>query len=195
MPKLVDHNARRRELADATWRVVRRGGVERATVREVAAEAGCSPGSLRYYFPAQAELIGFAMDVVAERVRARIATVEPGGDVRLAVERLLEQVLPLDDERRTEGEVWLAFAARAQSDSALREQRDATHKALGLFVRRCVDALAEAGVVRPELSRELEASRLHALVDGLAVHGITSPETMTPRRMRKVLRAHLATLA
>jgi hypothetical protein len=130
-----------------------------------------------------------------ESDRAAQDVFQPGGDVRLAVERLLEQVLPLDDERRTEGEVWLAFAARAQSDPALREQRDATHKALGLFVRRCVDALAEAGVVRPELSRELEASRLHALVDGLAVHGITSPETMTPRRMRKVLRAHLATLA
>jgi BetI-type transcriptional repressor, C-terminal len=49
--------------------------------------------------------------------------------------------------------------------------------------------------VRKELSRELETTRLHALVDGLGLHGVTNPETMTPRRMRKVLRAHLASLA
>jgi AcrR family transcriptional regulator len=195
MPKLVDHDARRRELADATWRVVRRGGVERATVREVAAEAGYSPGSLRYYFPAQAELIGFAMEVVADRVRERIETLEPGADALAAVERLLEQILPLDEERRIEGEVWLAFSARAQSDPALRAQRDAMHEDLRTFVRQCIDGLAEAGLVRPELSRELEAFRLHALVDGLAMQGIVSPATMTPRRQRQVLQVHLASLA
>jgi AcrR family transcriptional regulator len=195
MPKLVDHEARRRELVDAAWRVIQRGGVEGATVREIAAEAGCSPGSLRYYFPAQDELLGFAMEVVADRVRERIATLEPGGDVRDAVERLLEQVLPLDEERRTEMEVWLAFSAGAQADAKLRAQRDETHKALRRFVRRTIDALADAGLMRLELSRELETSRLHALIDGLALHGVTSPETMTPRRMRKVLRAHLDALA
>lgn len=195
MPKLVDHDARRQEIVDAAWRVVHRGGIERATVREVAAEAGCSPGSLRYYFPAQAELIGLAMDMVAERVRRRIESLDPGSDVRSAVERLLEQLLPLDDERRTEMEVWLAFSARAQADAALREQREGLHEDLRLFVRRCIDALAEAGLMRPELSPQLETVRLHALIDGLALHGITSPETMTPSRQRRVLRTHLATLA
>jgi AcrR family transcriptional regulator len=195
MPKLVDHDARRRELADATWRVVHRAGVERATVREVAAEAGYSPGSLRYYFPAQAELIGFAMEVVADRVRERIDRLEPKGDTMAVVVRLLEQILPLDEERRIEGEVWLAFSARAQSDPVLRARREAMYDALRDFARQCVDGLAEARLVRPDLSREVEAFRLHALVDGLAMHGIVSPETMTPRRQRQVLRAHLASLA
>ncbi len=193
MPKVVDHEVRRHELVEAAWRVVCRGGVERATVREVAAEAGCSPGSLRHYFPTQAELIGAAMQAVAERVRSRIEALTPGQDPSAAVQRLLEQVVPLDDERRTEMEVWLAFSARAQVDLALRRQRDATYEDLHGFVRQCVDALAAAGLVRPELSRELEARRLHALVDGLALHGITSPDTITPRRIRDVLRAHVAT--
>jgi hypothetical protein len=84
---------------------------------------------------------------------------------------------------------------RAQADPALREQRDETYADLRNLVRRCVGALAEAGLLRKGLSRELETTRLHALVDGLALHGVTNPETMTPRRMRKVLRAHLASLA
>jgi AcrR family transcriptional regulator len=195
MPKIVDHEERRRELVDATWRVVHRDGVEGATVREIAAEAGCSPGSLRYYFPAQDELLAFAMELVAERVRARVVALEPTGDVRASVQRSLEQVLPLDAERRTEMEIWLAFTARAQVDQGLREQRDQTYSALRQFIGRCIDALAEAGLMRPELSREVETSRLHAIVDGLALHGITSPETIGPRRARKILGAHLAALS
>jgi AcrR family transcriptional regulator len=194
MPKLVDHQERRQELVDAAWRVIQRDGVEGASVREIAAEAGCSPGSLRYYFPAQADLIAFAMALVAERVHARVAALEPGDDVRASVLEALEQVLPLDEERRMEMEIWLAFSARAQVDPALRPQRDETYAALRRFVRTGVDALADAGLMRPGLSREAETRRLHALVDGLALHGVTSPTEMTPRRLRRVVRAHLATL-
>lgn len=194
MPKIVDHEKRRQELVDAAWRVIQRDGVEGASVREIAAEAGCSPGSLRYYFPAQADLIAFAMALVAERVHARVAALEPGDDVRASVLEALEQVLPLDEERRMEMEIWLAFSARAQVDPALRPQRDETYAALRRFVRTGVDALADAGLMRPGLSREAETRRLHALVDGLALHGVTSPTEMTPRRLRRVVRAHLATL-
>jgi AcrR family transcriptional regulator len=195
VPKVVDHDARRQELAEATRRVVRRAGVEGATVRAVAAEAGWSPGSLRYYFPAQSELFAFAMELVVDRVRERISALEPAGEVRAAVERALEQVLPLDAERKMEMEVWLAFWARAQADAALRAQRDETHRALRLFVRRSLVALAEAGLMPSERSLEVETSRLHALLDGLALHGVTSSETTTPRRMRAALRAHLDALA
>jgi AcrR family transcriptional regulator len=194
MPKLVDHQERRQELVDAAWRVIQRDGVEGASVREIAAEAGCSPGSLRYYFPAQADLIAFAMALVAERVHARVAALQPGDDVSASVLEALEQVLPLDEERRMEMEIWLAFSARAQVDPALRPQRDETYAALRRFVRTGIDALADAGLMHPGLSREAETRRLHALVDGLALHGVTSPTEMTPRRLRRVVRAHLATL-
>jgi AcrR family transcriptional regulator len=195
VPKVVDHDVRREELAEATRRVVLRDGIEGATVRAVAAEAGWSPGSLRHYFPTQRELLAFAMEQVAHRVGERIAALESGGDVRAIVERLLEQVLPLDAERRMEMEVWLAFWALAQADAGLRAQRGETHRALRLFVRRCLVVLAEAGLTRPELSLEAETSRLHALLDGLALHGVTSPDTTTPRRIRAALRAHLDALA
>jgi AcrR family transcriptional regulator len=194
VPKVVDHDARRQELAEATRRVVHRDGIEGATVRAVAAEAGWSPGSLRYYFPAQSGLLAFAMELVADRVRERIVTLDRAGDLRTVVERALEQVVPLDAERRMEMEVWLAFWARAQFDADLRAQREETHQALRLLVRDCLAALAEAGLMRPELSLEVETSRLHALLDGLALHGVTSPETTTPRRMRATLRAHLDAL-
>jgi AcrR family transcriptional regulator len=194
LPKVVDHDARRRQLAEATWVVVHRDGIGGATVRAVAAEAGWSPGALRYYFPTQAGLLGFAMELVADRVRVRVAALKPAGDVRADVEQRLEQVLPLDAERRTEMEIWLAFWAHAQSDPDSRAQRVETQRALRLFVRRCLASLADAGYTRPNLSLAVETSRLHALLDGLALHGVADGEGMTPRRMRNALRTHLDSL-
>ena len=68
MPKLVDHEERRRELGDAVWRVIRSRGVDGASIRTVAHEAGWSPGALRHYFSTQSELLTFAMQMVVERI-------------------------------------------------------------------------------------------------------------------------------
>ncbi|GAA1487885.1 TetR family transcriptional regulator [Brachybacterium sacelli] len=58
MPKLIDHARRREELAEAAWRVLLREGVGRASVRNVAAEAGLTVNSLRHVFSTQDELLG-----------------------------------------------------------------------------------------------------------------------------------------
>src|SRR5215467_14024866 len=134
MPRVVDHAQRRTELAEAVWRVIRRDGVEHASVREVAREANLSMGSLRYFFDSQDGLLRFAMQEVMRRVQARI---EAGAAAREAAMRggktgevvvgLLEQVLPVDDERLAEAQIWLAFTPRALIDphmQALRREAD-----------------------------------------------------------------------
>ena len=50
MPKVVDHDQRRVELVQATWRIIAREGIERATMRGIAAEAGFANGALKPYF-------------------------------------------------------------------------------------------------------------------------------------------------
>lgn len=46
MPKQVDHDERRREIATAVLRLVTTGGVEAASLRTVAGEAGVSMGAV-----------------------------------------------------------------------------------------------------------------------------------------------------
>src|ERR687893_149557 len=67
MPKQVDHDARREELAAALWHVVTREGIEAASIRRVAAEANCSTGSLRHYYDAHASLRGLCEAAAGER--------------------------------------------------------------------------------------------------------------------------------
>ena len=182
VPRLVDHDSRRAELAAALWRVVMRDGIEAASIRRVAAEAGCSTGSLRHFFDSQSGLLAFAMEQVVERVTGRVRALREDDHMgRLA------QILPLDPPRRAEVEVWLAFTARALVDPALRPLRDDAHAALRELCRAAAGERS-GGEAR---GRDRSAEALHALVDGLALHGILAPAVTTPERQLELLREQL----
>jgi DNA-binding transcriptional regulator YbjK len=168
----------------ALWRLVMREGVEAASIRRVAAEAGCSSGSLRHYFETQGDLLAFAMALVTRRAAGRIAALPAGGDARARAGRVLREVLPLDDERRAEMQVWLAFTMQAVVEPRLRPLLEEAHAALR--------GLCEG------LARELGSDggeRLHAFVDGLALHAVVVPDVTTPERIGELLDAELGRLA
>lgn len=183
MPRQVDSRERRLLLAEAVWRVIRRDGLERASVREVAREAGLAMGSLRHYFTTQSGLHQFAMRQVAERVTARIEAVDLSGDPRQVVEHAIAEMLPLDDERRAECEVWLAFTARSMVDPALAALRDETYESL---TAAFVTLAARLGTTDP-----VEAEQLYALVDGLIVHGVIRPDLAPPATLMTTLGRYL----
>ena len=87
-------------------------------------------GSLRHYFASQSELMVFAFRTVIDRIESRLARLEPESDPRRRAERVLAELLPLDDERRAENELWLAFTSRAMVDPALGDLRDEGYDAL-----------------------------------------------------------------
>jgi AcrR family transcriptional regulator len=194
MPRNVDAEQRRAELAQAVWTVIRRDGLQRASVRNVAREAGLSMGSLRHYFATQAELLCFAMQLVGERARARVRAIEPADDPRETAERLLLELVPLDDERRAEAEVWLAFTGHALVDPDQRAIHQRIHDELHGACVTAISLLADAGLVPGDLDVDLEAGRLQAILDGLAVHAVMRPERMPPSRITAVIVHHLDTL-
>jgi AcrR family transcriptional regulator len=189
----VDHAQRRQEIADALWRVIRRDGFAGASVRTVAAEAGWSTGSIRHYFSSQNELIAFAMQTLTELVQLRVAAA--AAEVRdiAGVADLLEEVLPMDAQRRAEAEVWLAMSAAARTEDELRAITEESHRGLRRLCETSVRFVVGDGAGRRDLV--LETDRLHALVDGLALHGTMHPRLMPRTRMRAALLAHLSELA
>ena len=187
MPKVVDHDARRAELAGAVWAIVRREGIEHASMRTVAAEAGYSTGSLRHYFPTHSELLAFALQVVVDRIGSRLAALDRDPEPWRAARQVVHELLPLDDERQAENEVWLAFTARALVDPSLRE----IHAGVDEALRRTWTGVAEAlGLDDPEL----EGERLHAVVDGLCVHAALNADRLPPDHIRAVVDRHLDSL-
>lgn len=189
MPKVVDHEGRRRELAEAVWRVVLRDGVEGVSVRSVAAEAGWSAGALRHYFGTKEGLLAAATRLVVERVIERFRE-RYEGSPREAVRAVLCEVLPLDEERRMEGKVWLAFAARSLVDEKIAEEHEMLFDGTRELCSRIAHQMAEGGWLADGLDPDEEAARLHALVDGLAVHGLIG--RLDNDAMLAVLDGHLA---
>jgi AcrR family transcriptional regulator len=191
VPKVVDPDERRRVVVDALFAVVRREGMAGASVRAVAAEAGLSPGAMRHYVTSQGELLELAARAVGERVAARVGRHRSVEHLDDLVD-LLGEIVPLDEERRAEAEVWLALIVQARTDERLAPLARATHDGLGVMVAAAVRAAAPD---LPPPAIELEVDRLHALVDGLALHGVLQPDVATPERLGAALRAHLTELA
>ena len=187
MPKVVDHEARRRELAEAVWRVVQRNGIAGATVRAVAAEAATTPGALRHYFASQEELIAFALAAVVDRATARAQRLTES-DPRARAIGVLEQLLPLDDERRLEMAVYVEATARAHASPQLAAIRDEAQAAVRAAVELAI------GLLHPDADAGREADVLFPLIDGLALHATQSPGRYPPAHLRRVLRAYLARL-
>ncbi|HLU42843.1 MAG TPA: TetR/AcrR family transcriptional regulator [Microthrixaceae bacterium] len=194
MPRVVDVEARRRELSDALWRIVRREGIGGVTVRAVAAEAGVSAGMVQHYFRTQDELIEFAMyqalQQMAERVR-QVDLSEPDLESAMAA---LEAVLPLDEQRRAEAQVWLAMLSRRHARPSLGQQGTMVDDALREGIRVGLEGLVRAGLVDDGRDLEVEVVRLHALIDGLSVHGLGDPPWLGPNEIRAALLAHLRDL-
>ena len=167
MPKLVDHEQRRKELAGAVWRVIVRDGVAEVSIRSVAAESGWSSGALRHYFATRAELLAFACEQVIEQVTNRLSTMQPAGSVRDAVGDILLQTMPVDADRHTEASIAFAFLALGLGDPGLARVQRLHFTSMYELCLRLVRQL----VPTPRgASHETLARRLHALVDGLTVH-------------------------
>jgi len=186
---------RRRELADAAWRVIRRDGLEAASVRNIAKEAGVSLGSLRHYFTSQDDLLAYALGRVGERIRERIENLTLAGDARADVVTIIEQTLPLDEERQTEAIIWLAFLGKSLANAGLGALAAETHENLYKLYRRLLATMTRHGLMSPEADLELESRRLHALIDGLAVHAVSYNRAVDREAIRGIIARHLASLS
>lgn len=187
MVKIVDSAQRRRELADATARVIARHGIEGASLRTVAAEAGWTTGALAHYFRDKHELLEFTLTTSLESRRAL-----RGDRAELTVDEsvraALVNALPVTEEARMHWVVTVAFASVAAHDDRLAAvQRDA--------YREFRAYLCELVGSRSRSDRDgdrFEAERLIALVDGIALQSLFDPHSWPPERQLAALDAGLA---
>ncbi|MGA5689859.1 TetR/AcrR family transcriptional regulator [Cytobacillus pseudoceanisediminis] len=194
MPKKVNHEEQKHILAKAAWRVIKKEGIEGASVRKVAEEAGLSAGSLRHYFSNQNELLEYSMNLVSERVKTRIQNAAFTDNHFENMILVMGELLPLDEERRLEMEVWIAFNIKALVDPQLSELSSRVYEEMKTGIRKIIEGLVILGLSGTEMKIEEEAGRLHALIDGLALHAVMKPDQFNEEKMKAILRNHLLSL-
>ncbi|MET8703713.1 TetR/AcrR family transcriptional regulator [Kitasatospora sp. NPDC058032] len=208
MPKIVIPETRRQDVARAVLRIVARDGLEHASLRTIADEAGLAIGSVRHYFDGQAEVVIFAMEELCRRIGDRVrghaerlldptAAADPTAplDRRAAVEALLAELLPLDGPRHEEAVLWLAFTTAARTRPELRPGAALLHESTRRLVARVLDEARRSGGVPADLDLPLETERLAALLDGLALGMVLHPDGVDAGTALLILRRHLHDLA
>lgn len=189
MPKIVNHMERKHHIAEATWRVILKYGMKGATVRKIAEEAGLSLGALRHYFSTQRELLAFAMNLVKERVNARIdAIIMRDLPPKEKIVAILLELVPVDNNKMAEMEVWFAFTFYGKNAE---EPFDAQYDGIFTGMSNLIEYLDQYGLLRDDLDKEVESERLYALVDGLAMHAMLEPERLDGKRVVRVLTHHI----
>ncbi len=176
MPKRVDHEERRRQIADALLRAAATRGLHATGMREVAAGAGVSLRLVQYYFGTKEELLLAAMQHLAAqfgtRAMARInrlkATESPVRP-RDVIAAILTEALPADDEMRTFYAIYTAYLALSLTDpelpiTPLVKNSDTVIDVMAAQLR----AAQAVGDTPIHLDPDLEAFSLTAMSAGLA---------------------------
>ncbi|MFP3390402.1 TetR/AcrR family transcriptional regulator [Brevibacillus sp. SIMBA_040] len=193
MPKLIDHEKRREQIAEATWRIILERGMEGATVRNIAKEAGLSLGALRHYFATQDELLIYAMTLVKERATARIEKIglQEQFTPKEKIIMLLLELVPTNQEKMAEAEVWFAFTAYFRHKQ---DVFDAMHDGIYAGLQKVMNYAEHVGLLPKNVDKELETEKLYAIVDGLALHALLDPKRLDGERMERILVQHLTEL-
>ncbi|MGA5558936.1 TetR/AcrR family transcriptional regulator [Streptomyces lavendulocolor] len=194
MPKHVDHEERRAQIADALIQAAGRRGLHAVGMRDVAAEAGVSLRLVQYYFETKEKLLFYGLrhltDRFTARVGARLAAAGPDPGPRAMVEALLVASLPTDEESRTFHLLYSSYAILSVTNEALAAQPfidnpDAAENALTALLQQA----QETALADPAVDARMEAVSLLAMTATMGTSILVGQRT--PESAIAVLHHHL----
>jgi AcrR family transcriptional regulator len=185
MPKIVDHAARRDEIALVACRVVAQHGFEQATVVKIAREAGYTTGMVAHYFDSKQEIILAALRLILKRMEERLGTRAAGADESLL--DLLAESLPLDEQRTTECAFWMGFWGQVSADRRLKRINAWVHREYMRLYARCFATHWAEWSAWPEPIREQVLGAITTFINGLTPSAVLSPAEWPAERLLRQL--------
>ncbi len=188
MPKIVDHEEQRRKLSVTVAQVVADLGLENTTLRNVAAQHGCTKGMVQHYFADKEQMLLGALAYVEDCCATRMTgPKEQDAGLDLLQARLSAQ-LPLKPKIVEEWQVRLAFNTRAAISKDMRDalsERHAQQLKVGIS---CLRAAQKSGELKPDIHLRNSYRSLMALVFGLGVGAVMDSGQLPPATQRKILK-------
>ncbi|OYQ37626.1 hypothetical protein CHU95_00950 [Niveispirillum lacus] len=187
MPAVVDHEARRRAVAEVTADLVAKAGIEAVTVREVAQAAGYSTAIVSHYFASKVDLLFYTYRTTVLRAHQRMETALAAGDG--AMRPYLAALLPLNAEQRRDWLVWFAFWTMAIADQTLSAEQQVRSRQI---TARVATLLQQRGL--QEEAAKAGARRLLVTIYGMASQAFFDPDRWPAATQLSLLDADLAAL-
>jgi TetR/AcrR family transcriptional repressor of bet genes len=184
MPKIVDHAARRDEIALVACRVVASHGFERATVLRIAREAGYTTGMVAHYFDSKQQILLAALRLILRRIEERLA--RPAA-AHAGLLEVLAEALPLDAQRATECAFWAAFWGQVPADRRLRRINAWVHREYLRLFQRCLAEHWPEWHLWPATVRDQVLRSVVTFINGLTAGAVISPAEWPPERLLEQL--------
>jgi AcrR family transcriptional regulator len=186
----------RSKLLEAAGRVFARRGLERATVDEVAGEAGYTKGAFYANFRSKEDLFLTMLD---ERFSERLAEIE----------RVLESGAPVEDQARQAGRdfseylaadpawsrLFFEFAVQAMRDEGFRRELVERHRRIRTRIAEGFRVHADTVGGELPMPAEHVAMMSHAMADGFALARILEPEDVPDDMFETMLAVFFTGLA
>ena len=190
MPKIVDHEQRRDEIALTACRVVAQYGFEQATIVRIARASGCTTGMIAHYFETKQDIIVAALRLILRRIEERLAHADGAADLLT----LLSEALPIDETRYIECAVWMAFWGQVPADKRLRRVNAWLHREYLRLFERCLARGWSAWPRWPSATREQLLRSVVTFINGVTASTVASRAEWPATRQIGQLRLQLELL-
>ena len=172
MTARVDHEERRTQIAEALLRIADTQGLQSASMRAVAAEAGVSLRLVQYYFTTKEALLLDALARLQSQLQARmntwIAAAGTPPTPRSVITAILSCIVPTDAESSRIARTYNGYYTLVLSDPDVLEKHGAAQPAvLEGFLAKQIRAAQETGEISADTNPEMAAAGLLAMVNGL----------------------------
>jgi AcrR family transcriptional regulator len=172
MPKIVDHEKRRDEIALAACRVVAAGGFNQATIVRIAREAGYTTGMVAHYFDTKQDIIIAALRLMLRRIDERLLRNSEAERPDLLA--LLTEMLPVDEERYIECAFWIAFWGQVTTDKRLKRINSWVHREYQRLFQRCLSCAWPEWPRCPAEIRDGVLRSVSTFINGLTASTVAS---------------------
>jgi TetR/AcrR family transcriptional repressor of bet genes len=192
MPKIVDHDQRRDQIALVACRVVAENGFDQATIVRIAREAGYTTGMVAHYFDTKQDIIIAALRLILRRIEERLT--KPSGDASADLLTALSEALPIDEQRYIECAFWTAFWGQVSADKRLKRINAWVHREYMRLFERC---LAEGWPIWSQLAaptREQVLRSVVTFINGVTASAVASQSDWPAAKQVEQLRLQLQLL-
>lgn len=191
MPKLIDHDERKKIIAAAVWKIIGEQGIGAISIRNVAAEAGISTGSLRHSFDSRLELVAYAMQLINEQIEDNVRTATANGLDVLTSVRILENFIPLNHGTTTIARVTLGMIAEMRSTPEIFAIAQESRAKIRTIMRDMFIWLYDNHELKLGVDVEAQTDQLLTLSYGLTTKSIVGGDRTDPVYISKIFRSHV----
>jgi AcrR family transcriptional regulator len=186
-----DREAKSDELIEAARYVIAREGYAGASLRKVAARAGCSTGAVTYYFANKEAMVATVAEALFDEFDGWLSDQPSLIDIRAIFDRMILWTAS------RKGDAWLValqLLVRAASDPPLAA---VIQKRYAQFRRKLTTLLESGqaqGVIRDDIPADLLADQVCAMGDGWTMMFPVEPDRFSHGRVNDLVNAAIAML-